>query len=880
LSTNGQGPEGDRYRDLFQRVGTGIAVAAADGRFLDVNEAFCATVGYTADELADLDFLTLTHPDDRPRNIELVTELLEGRRESFAIEKRYLTKQDGSVWVRANVSAMRTNGGPIQLVATTEDISAQKSAEERLEQSEALLRIAGEVGRVGGWAVDADPLKLYWSDEVHDLAGYPRGQTPPFDEALALYPAEEHARMGAAVQACIDDGTPFDIECLFTPRQGEPLWVRVVGEPRFREDGVVERVQGAIIDISEQKRAQEETAQLADRLRITMESITDALYTMDTAWRFTYVNRRAGELLERDVESLIGRCLWDEFPATVGSPLEEAYRRAVAEQHTVVVDEYHYQPLGRYFSVNIYPSDQGLAVYFRDVTDKRADRLELEERGARLEQQAALLDEAQDAIIVRDLDGCITYWNRSAERIYGWIAAEAEGQPIQDLLGIDPAVYAEGIQALHVGGSWVQEVTKTAKDGRQLIVESRWTLVRDDDGEPVSAMAIDTDVTERKRIEQQFLRSQRMESIGKLAGGIAHDLNNALLPITASIELLRTREDDALKLRLIDVMDTSAKHGAEMVDQVLSFARGVDGKREPVSLGDIIDEVRRISVDTFPKDITIETEVPDDLWPVEGDPTQLQQVLVNLCVNARDAMPDGGTVTISASNTHRGTATSLHDAGSPCLVLRVADTGVGIPPADQEQIFDPFFSTKPNGEGTGLGLSTSAVIVDSHGGEIEVSSEPGVGTVFEVSLPATTPDSQGAAPEEAGEVRRGDGELVLAVDDEHGIREVTRMLLQTYGYRPLLAANGEQAADLHDEHGDDIAVVLTDLMMPVMDGFALIGAIRERDEELPIVAVSGLHTVDAAERALAAGADRFLPKPYDAPALLQVLHEALSARTG
>jgi two-component system, cell cycle sensor histidine kinase and response regulator CckA len=879
LSTNGQGPDVSRYRDLFQRVGTGIAVAAADGRFLDVNEAFCTTVGYTADELADLDFLTLTHPDDRAHNIELVTELLEERRESFAIEKRYLTKHDGPVWVRANVSVMRSNGGPVQLVATTEDISAQKVAEERLEQSETLLRIAGQVGRVGGWAIDADPVKLYWSDEVHDLAGYPRGQTPPLDEALALYPAEEHDRMGAAVQTCIDEGTPFDIQCLFTPRQGHPLWVRVVGEPRVGEDGAVDRIQGAIIDISEQKRAQEETAQLADRLRVTMESITDALYTIDTDWRFTYLNRRAGEVLERDVDSLLGNRLWDEFPATVGSPLEEAYRRALAEQRTVVVEEYFYEPLDRYFSVNAYPSDQGLAVYFRDVTDKRADRLELEERGARLEQQAALLDEAQDAIIVRDLDGCITYWNRSAERIYGWTAAEAKGRPLQELLEIAPKVYAEGIQGLLADGSWVQEVTKTAKDGRQLIVESRWTLVRDEDGAPVSAMAIDTDITERKRIEQQFLRSQRMESIGKLAGGIAHDLNNALLPITASIELLRTREEDPLKLRLIDVMDTSAKHGAEMVDQVLSFARGVDGKREPVSLGDVIDEVRRISIDTFPKDITIETEVPDDLWPVVGDPTQLQQVLVNLCVNARDAMPDGGTVTISASNTHRGAATVRDASGSPCLVLRVADTGVGISPAAREQIFDPFFSTKPSGEGTGLGLSTSAVIVASHGGDIEVDSEVGVGTVFEVRLPAT-PDSEGATPEEDGEIRRGAGQLVLAVDDEHGVREVTRMLLETYGYRALLAKDGRHAAELHDEHADDIAIVLTDLMMPVMDGYALIDTIRERDDELPIIAVSGLHTADAAERALTAGADRFLPKPYGTPALLQALHDALSARTG
>jgi two-component system, cell cycle sensor histidine kinase and response regulator CckA len=860
----------DRYHDLFQRVGTGIAVAELDGTFLDVNQAFCDTVGYTADELAAMDFVSLTHPDDRARNLELVAEVVGGRRESFTIEKRYLTKAGGPVWVRATVSALRQNGGPPQLVATTEDLSKQKTVEARLEQSQALLRIAGQIGGVGGWAIDADPVKLYWSDEVHDLAGYPRGRTPPLEEALALYPPEERVRMGAAVERCLADGAPFDIECLFTPPGRQPLWVRVVGEPRRGEDGTVERIQGAIIDISEQKRARDESARLADRLRTTMESITDALYTVDTDWRFTYLNQRAGEVLERDVDELIGGVLWEEFPALVGSPLDRAYRRAVTEGVTVVVDEFHYPPLDRYFGVNAYPSEQGLAVYFRDVTDQRNDRVELEERGARLAEQAALLDEAQDAIVVRDLDGCITYWNRSAERIYGWSAEEARGRRVAELLRIDRDAYEEGRRQLHAERSWVGEMTKYTKAGRKLAVECRWTLVVDDGGQPTSVLQIDTDVTERKRIEQQFLRSQRMESLGKLAGGIAHDLNNALLPITASLELLRAREADPLKLRLIQVMDTSARHGAEMVDQVLSFARGVDGKREPILLHDVVEEVRRISVDTFPKNISIDSRVADELWPVVGDPTQLQQVLVNLCVNARDAMPDGGTITIEAANTDPFGGSPAAEGGPPFVCLRVTDTGIGIAEDVREQIFDPFFTTKPSGEGTGLGLSTSAVIVDSHGGHIEVTSEPGCGTSFEVRLPAE-PSSVEPPPSEPGELRRGDGELVLAVDDEHGVREVTRVLLETYGYRALLASNGEEAVRVLDERRDEIAVVVTDLMMPVMDGYDLIDAIRERGSEVPVVAVSGLHTSDASERALAAGADHFVAKPFDAATLLRAI---------
>jgi two-component system, cell cycle sensor histidine kinase and response regulator CckA len=865
---------GDRFAQLLHQVGTGIAVATADGRFLEVNPAFRRTVGYTADELARMTVLELTHPDDRPRNLELIGELLAGERDEFSLEKRYLSKDGGTVWVRVHVSLLRDEAGQQHLVATTEDISAQKRAEARLAESQALLRIAGEVGRVGGWAIDTDPVRLYWSDEVHDLAGYARGDTPSLDEALALYPAHEHGRMGAAVDACMTEGTPFDIECAFEPREGPSRWVRVVGEPRRAVDGTVDRIHGAIIDISEQKRAQQETERLAARLQTTMESITDALYTIDTGWRFTYVNRRAAELLERDVDELIGRELWAEFPAVIGSPLEAAFRRALVEDRTVVLDEYHYRPLERYFSVNVYPSPQGLAVYFRDVTDQRNDRLELEQQSARLAEQAALLDEAQDAILVRDLDGRISFWNRSAERIYGWSTQEALGQRVQELLHLDPETFERGTAELLAQGSWADEVTKTTRDGRAVTIESRWTLVRDDDGAPSYALAIDSDVTERKRLEQQFLRSQRMESLGKLAGGIAHDLNNALVPISASVELLRDREADPLRLRILDVMGTSARHGARMVDQVLAFARGVDGRREPLALEQVIGEVQRMSTDTFPKNLTVRTRIDRELWPVVGDGTQLQQVLVNLCLNARDAMPDGGTITISAHNVPGGPAASTgSDDAHVCL--RVVDTGVGIPPEQLGTVFDPFFTTKPSGQGTGLGLSTSALIVESHGGSLEVESELGAGSTFELRLPARPGTAEPSAPLD-GELARGGGELLLVVDDEPGVREITELSLTSHGYRVVTAVDGREGLEAVDEHRDELAAVITDLMMPVADGYELLAGLRERGERVPAIAISGLNTSQAAERAAAAGATRFLAKPYETPELLRTIRDVLA----
>ena len=336
-------PDG-QFRRVFDEVATGIAVADTDGRFLRVNPAYCRTVGYSADELAHMDFVSLTHPDDRAANLEWVEELLTGRRDSFVIEKRYVHRSGEPVWVRATVSLLRDDEGrPAQLVATTEDIASQKATERRLEESQSLLRIAGAVGRVGGWAIDAGQTNHYWSEEVHDILGYP--EIPPLDEAFRIYAPGDREEVAAAVEACLTDGTPFDLELRARRGDGQPLWARVVGEPLYAPDGSIVRIQGALMDVTERRRAELETERLADRLTTTLESITDSFYTLDTHWRFTYLNRRAQEVLQRDAADVVGRSIWEVFPAVVGSDLEEAYRRAMREERTVVLDEYHYPPL-------------------------------------------------------------------------------------------------------------------------------------------------------------------------------------------------------------------------------------------------------------------------------------------------------------------------------------------------------------------------------------------------------------------------------------------------------------------------------------------------------------------------------------------------------
>jgi two-component system, cell cycle sensor histidine kinase and response regulator CckA len=368
----------------------------------------------------------------------------------------------------------------------------------------------------------------------------------------------------------------------------------------------------------------------------------------------------------------------------------------------------------------------------------------------RIREQAALLDRAQDAICLNDMSQQILYWNKGAERLYGWKSQEAMNRNANVLLFQDDlTVPTEALRNLIRKGEWKGELQQVTKSGKKIVVESRWTLLRDEAGEPKSILVINTDVTEKKQIEAQFLRTQRMETIGALTGGIAHDLNNALAPVLMAVGLLRPELTSEEGERLLDMMAASARRGAEMVRQILSFSRGVGGEHQLLHLKPIIREMSQLAEKTFPRTIKIETRIATELPTVVGNHTQLHQVLLNLCVNARDAMPMGGSLVIDAQTTALEKAHLPKDSGlSPgqYVRLQVSDTGEGIPAEVREKIFDPFFTTKEIGKGTGLGLSTVMGIIKTHGGFLNFSSEVGRGTTFNVYLPAKATASHQSAP--------------------------------------------------------------------------------------------------------------------------------------
>lgn len=502
---------------------------------------------------------------------------------------------------------------------------------------------------------------------------------------------------------------------------------------------------------------------------------------------------------------------------------------------------------------------------------------ELIERGRAQEQireQAALLDVATDAICVRNLQQQILFWNQGAERLYGFSAAEALGKNVNELFCPEmSSQVAEAMKTVVESGSWQGELQKVTKSGKKVIVECRWSLVRDADGQPKSILTVDTDITEKKHLEQQFLHSQRLESLGTLASGIAHDLNNILTPILTSAQLLTLKltNIDQQNRRLVQILEDNSKRAADLVKQILIFARGDEGQRIPLQIEHLLLEIEQIANSTFPKSIEISTHISTQtLGMILADPTQMHQVLINLCVNARDAMLNGGKLHISAQNffiDQNFARMNLDAQVGTYIAISVSDTGFGIPPEIFERIFEPFFTTKEPGNGTGLGLSTVIGIVKSHGGFVKVYSEVGKGSQFQVYLPTVEAKEKGRPGD--GEFVNGNGELILVVDDEPLIREITKTSLEVHNYRVLTVSDGIEAIVMYSQYQDEISVVLMDMMMPSMDGLTAIRTLRRINHRVKIIATSGLAT--KSQFAKAAGANAFLTKPYTAKELLQAV---------
>lgn len=848
------------------------------GQILDVNAHGPAEIGCTREEYLRMSVMDLD-PEihDWPSRVEKIR-----RAGSWSGEGRHIRK-DGSTFP-VEVSARWVRLDRDYIVSVVRDITLRKQAESILRERDQQFRIYAEHSPVAVAMFDREMRYLVVSRRWRE--DYGLGDEPLIGRSHYEVFPELPERWKEVHLRCLSGATERCEEDEWRRPDGSLQYMRWEVRPWWTAEGAVG---GLIIfgeDITNRKLSERALRESEERYHTVTHHMTEGLILSRLGTKQLHWNAAAlamHGLSEEEVRDLPGCARLFRVSTLDGEilPYEQWPMSRLYRGETLDELELRVSGIGaaweRVFRCNgavvQEPSGEGLAfLTMTDITARHAAEQKIHE-------QAALLDKAQDAILVRDLEGRVTYWNKSAELLYGWTAEEALGEPASELLYHDPRDFQQATEAVIEKGEWIGEIEQYTRTDQKLIVQGRWTLVRDEHGQPKSILAINTDLTERKKLEQQFLRAQRMESIGTLAGGIAHDLNNVLGPILMSLDLLQIKFTDRESKEIIDVLSESARRGADMVRQVLSFARGLAGRRIEVQIAHLVRDIRKIAEETFLKQIEIRIGTPEDLWTVLGDATQLHQVMLNLCVNARDAMPHGGTLTISAENVMLDAQFAcLHPEATPgpYVRLQVKDTGTGISPDILDKIFDPFFTTKEEGKGTGIGLSTTLAILKSHHGFVLVTSELARGTTFQVYLPAIVEYATLGRDEPKPEFPRGNGETVLVIDDEASVRQITQQTLEAFGYRVILACDGVEALSIYTRHRDEIAVVLTDMVMPVMDGPTIVQVLRRLNPRLPIMAASGLSTQDYVVRAATMGVKHFLPKPYTAEELLKTLKEVLA----
>jgi PAS domain S-box-containing protein len=764
------------------------------------------------------------------------------------------------------------------------DITPRKQAEAALSRSQARLARAMEFGRMGAWEYDAPNQVFTFSDQLYLLLGTTANAEGGYRIAAAdaarkfaisiegtqgILPPE---RLGASARP----GEEWELEHPIRLRDGRlRQWYQRVTSISDAEGRVV-GARGVATDITERVEMETERRMLSRAVEQSPVTIVitnargiieyaNPQFTKVTGYTLAEAVGKNPRVLKSGAQpESIYRDLWQTISAGREWRGEFCNRR---KDGTLYWEEVSISPV---------TNEAGAITHYLAVKEDITARREALEC---IREQAELLNVTRDAIMVVDLDYRVRFWNRGAELLFGWSQAEAVGR-VLDALIYDEArpVPDEARRAIIERDEWTGELRQRTKSGATVVVRSRGMLMRGPSGLPRSILITTSDITEAKRMENQILRTQRLESVGALAVGVAHDLNNVLSPILMSVELIRSLALTSQDREVVRLMSDSARRGADVVRQLLIFGRGSEAPQEVMQVVPVVKEIVRMMRETFPRNLTIEGPTTRSLWPIRGHATQIYQVLLNLCVNARDAMPQGGRLTVMAENLQLDEAAARIHPGARAgayVRLTVADTGVGVPPEIVDRIFDPFFTTKPQGHGTGLGLSTVVGIAKSHSGFVTVTSRVGEGSQFCVYLAATNDGHEGTAAAETDSSHRGGGETILLIDDETSIRVILGRALVQAGYRTVLAANGDEALRLAQARQGELRAAVVDMMMPGMDGVQTIRALRQLVPNLPIVGCSGIDRYEAELAALGFARLKFLRKPFAVGDLLAALRDEL-----
>ena len=776
-------------------------------------------------------------------------------------------------------------------------INERQQAEEELRESEKRLEDITFSMADWVWEVDSKGVYTFCSQKGANLLGRSQkeiiGKTP-FD---FMFP-DEARRVGAIFSEIAANKAPIkDLANWFIRKNGEVICLLTNGVPMLDETGNLKGYRGVHKDITEHEKMVEALRKSQSLLEETQQ-ISKA-----GGWEYDVATAR---ITWTDETYRIHGVSKDYTPVNVGLPSVQFY--TPEDQQRIATAFQQALETGRPFDHELQLiTPQGTKKWVRtkgrverqggeivrvfgnmmDITERKQAEEALRETKSILQ---AAMDNSQAGIAIADApDGRLRYVNKAGLLIRGKSEEES-------IAGIDIDKYVsswhlldlDGIplrrdevplaRAVMYGETCSRDFIIRRPDNEDRIVWANAAPILDSNGRIKAGIVVFQDITERKQMEANLLRTQRMESLGTLASGVAHDLNNILTPILFSTEMLRDADEFDTRESLLETIEQCAKRGANVVNQVLVFARGAKGERTTMELKSIVNDLESMMCETFPKNIAICSSIPPDFGAVIGNSTQIHQVFLNLCINARDAMPKGGTLSISAEKAEidEAFAAMAPDAkAGNYAMLSVTDTGIGIPHEIIGKIFEPFFTTKEHGKGTGLGLSSVIGIVRSHGGFVTVESKEGRGSTFKVFLPIAKGDSAEHIPLEKTAAPHGMGETILVVDDEAYIAKMTAMVLRKHGFKVLVAAGGDEALALYREHANAIAIVLTDIMMPGMDGVELSHALQEINPRVKIIASTGQATETRQAELRAVGVEVILRKPYNAKTLLATLHDAI-----
>ncbi|MFA6223665.1 MAG: PAS domain S-box protein [Desulfomonilaceae bacterium] len=879
----------DKYQDLYDFAPTGYFTLSRQGLIIEVNLTGASLLGMPRLNLIGRGFKRLVAPDSLDQWNKHIIAVL-GDKEKKSCDLTLKRENGSSFYVR--LESIRTDTSAEQKAANEEthvismvvsDITERKKLEEEIGTTVATLKEAQRLARIGSWELDLITSRLFWSDEVYRIFEIEPGEFGGSHEAfLDLIHPEDRERVDRAYADSLANKNPYEIVHRLLFPDGRVKYAHERCEHSYDAAGVALRSIGTVQDITELTQAQLRREKERAHLRTLLQTIPDLIWLKNPDGIYLNCNARFERFFGAKEAEIVGKTDYDFVDDDIADSFREHDRIAMAagkpsinEEWLTFADDGH-RELVETIKTPMHDRDGsliGVLGVARNITAAR----KAEDTARRL---ATAIEQAAEAVIITDATGIIQYINHAQVVLSGYSLDEFLGQTPNvfksDFHGGNS--YKQLWETINAGNVWTGSFINKKKDGTEYHEDVSISPVYDKSDNLTNFVVVEHDVTKQLALQEQLFQAQKMETIGILAGGISHDFNNLLQPIMGYTELLMMgKKQGDPELDGLQKIYEAGKRGADLIKGLMIFSRRIQPEFGPVDLNHEIDQVRQLLSQTIPKTIRIDLRLSDDLNTVQADPSQIVQVLMNLGVNARDAMPDGGELTIETANIQLDKEycnSHLEAKPGSYVLLTVSDTGKGMDEETLSHIFEPFFTTKEKGKGTGLGLATVYGIVKKHDGHIICYSEPGTGTTFTIYFPSIKTEKDSDTPTDETAIPGGT-ETVLIVDDEEDLRILGTTLLNRFGYQVITAGNGKEAVEVYLREKERIALIVLDLIMPVMDGRQCLAEILRINPKAKVIITSGYSEWGPADGVMAAGAKGFVEKPYNMRHLLATAREVL-----